>query len=33
VEPYLRLPLAGIGTGKLPIMSAGINIGITRRLW
>jgi hypothetical protein len=33
VEPYLRLPLEGIGTGKLPIMSAGVNIGITRRLW
>jgi hypothetical protein len=33
VEPYARLPLTGIGTGKLPIMSVGINIGITRRLW
>ena len=33
VEPYVRLPLGGIGTGKLPIMSAGINVGITRRLW
>ena len=33
VEPYMRLPLQGIGTGKLPIMSAGVNIGITRRLW
>jgi len=33
LEPYLRLPLEGIGTGKLPIMSAGVNIGITRRLW
>ena len=33
VEPYVRLPLQGIGTGKLPIMSAGVNIGITRRLW
>jgi hypothetical protein len=27
------VPLSGIGTGKLPIMSTGINIGITRRLW
>ena len=33
VEPYVRLPLTGLGTGKLPIMSAGVNIGITRRLW
>jgi Outer membrane protein beta-barrel domain len=33
IEPYLRIPLSGIGSGKLPIMSAGINIGITRRLW
>lgn len=33
VEPYVRLPLTGIGTGKLPIMSGGVNIGITRRLW
>ena len=33
VEPYLRIPLGGIGTGNLPILSTGINIGITRRLW
>jgi hypothetical protein len=33
LEPYVRLPLSGIGTGRLPIMSAGLNIGITRRLW
>ena len=33
VEPYVRLPLTGLGTGKLPIMSAGVNIGITRQLW
>jgi Outer membrane protein beta-barrel domain len=33
VEPYVRLPLTGLGTGKLSIMSAGVNIGITRQLW
>jgi hypothetical protein len=33
IEPYLRVPLSGIGTGSLPIMSAGLNIGITRRIW
>ena len=32
VEPYLRVPLSGIGTGSLPIMSAGLNLGITRRI-
>jgi hypothetical protein len=31
LEPYLRVPLSGIGTGSLPILSAGLNIGITRR--
>ena len=33
IEPYVRLPLSGIGTGRLPIMSAGLNIGITHQLW
>ncbi len=33
IEPYLRIPLSGIGAGRLPIMSAGLNIGITRQLW
>ena len=33
IEPYARIPLSGIGTGSLPIMSAGLNIGITRRIW
>jgi len=33
VEPYVRIPLGGIGTGSLPIMSTGINIGFTKRLW
>jgi len=33
LEPYLRVPLSGVGTGSLPIMSAGLNIGITRKLW
>ncbi len=32
LEPYLRVPLSGMGTGELPIMSAGLNIGITRRI-
>lgn len=33
IEPYLRIPLSGIGTGSLSILSAGLNLGITRRIW
>ena len=33
IEPYLRIPVTGLGTGKLNILSSGLNIGITRRLW
>jgi hypothetical protein len=33
LEPFLRVPLSGIGTGSLSIMSAGLNIGITRKIW
>ncbi|HEY4287554.1 MAG TPA: outer membrane beta-barrel protein [Puia sp.] len=33
IEPYVRVPLTGVGTGKLNILSTGVNIGITRRLW
>jgi hypothetical protein len=33
VEPYAKLPLTGLGTGKLPIMSTGVNIGFVRPLW
>lgn len=27
IEPYLRLPLKGMGTGRLPISSGGLNLG------
>jgi len=33
IEPYLRIPMSGLGTGKLNILSSGLNVGITRRLW
>jgi hypothetical protein len=33
LEPYIRVPLAGIGTGRLSVLSAGVNIGFTRQLW
>jgi hypothetical protein len=32
VEPYIKLPLAGVGIGKLPISSSGVNFAITRKL-
>ena len=31
VEPYLRIPLSGMGTGSLPIMSNGLNLGLIRK--
>ena len=33
IEPYIRIPTSGLGTGKLNILSSGLNVGITRRLW
>ena len=32
VEPYLGIPLKGLGIGRLPITSAGLNVGITKRI-
>lgn len=32
VEPYVMIPLKGIGVGELPVTSAGLNIGLTRPL-
>ena len=32
VEPYLKLPLANLGTANMPIMSSGLNIGFTKPL-
>lgn len=32
IEPYLKIPLKGIGFGSLPIMSTGLNIGITKKI-
>ena len=31
VEPYLRIPLSGMGTGSLPILSSGLNLGLIRK--
>jgi hypothetical protein len=33
LEPYIKIPLTGVGIGKLPIMSSGMNIGITKKLF
>jgi len=32
LEPYLKLPLQGVGVGKLPVTSAGIQIGLVGRI-
>ena len=32
VEPFLKIPLQGMGVGSLPVTSAGLQIGITGRL-
>jgi hypothetical protein len=30
IEPYLQIPLRGIGVGSLPVMTAGVHLGFTR---
>ena len=32
VEPYVKLPLNGVGVGSLPISSVGVHIGITKSI-
>jgi hypothetical protein len=33
VEPYIKIPLRGVGTGSLPLTSGGIRLAITRKLF
>ena len=33
VEPYMKLPIQGVGVGQLPLLSAGIHIGVTGKLF
>jgi hypothetical protein len=33
IEPYFKVPLKGVGWGRLPITSTGLNIGYTRKLF
>lgn len=32
IEPFLKIPLQGMGVGSLPVTSAGLQLGITSRL-
>lgn len=32
IEPYLKLPLSGVGVDKLPLTSMGLNIGLTKSI-
>jgi hypothetical protein len=32
IEPYIKIPVKGIGVGELPVTSVGVNIGLTRPL-
>lgn len=31
IEPYLKIPLKGIGVGSMPVMSTGLHVGIVRQ--
>ena len=31
VEPYLKVPISGLGIGSLPLFSAGLQIGVTKK--
>ena len=33
IEPYIKIPLTGMGTGNVPLFSTGIHLGITRKLF
>jgi len=33
IEPYIKIPFKGIGTGSLPIISSGIYFGFTKNLF
>ena len=33
IEPYIKLPVGKIGTGSLPIRSAGIYVGVTKNIF
>jgi hypothetical protein len=33
IEPFVQIPLRGVGTGKLPFTNVGVHIGLTRKLY
>ncbi len=33
IEPYLKLPVKGYGWGRMPIMSTGLNVGYTKKIF
>jgi len=33
IEPYVKIPIKQVGIGKLPLLSAGLNVGITKKLF
>ena len=33
IEPYLKIPLRGVGIGSMPFQSAGIHIGLTKQVF
>jgi hypothetical protein len=33
VEPYLSLPISGMGFGKVKMISTGMHVGIVKKLW
>jgi hypothetical protein len=33
IEPYLKVPLSGMGWNRLPLLSAGVHIGLTKKLF
>jgi predicted GNAT family acetyltransferase len=30
IEPYIQIPLKGIGIGSMPVMTAGLHVGFMR---
>jgi len=33
LEPYVKIPLTGMGSGKLPLLGTGIHVGLTKKLY
>jgi hypothetical protein len=31
IEPYVKVPLSGMGIGSVPLFSAGLQVGLTRK--